>query len=156
MADTIQVFSACENKMYAYYANKPQREKETVKEPERSTEVKARANDREFAISEVINIPDEEFTVKFYDNGAIDHDTISVFYNGKLVLSKQELTEKSITLHLKLDPSGENVIVMYADNLGEIIPNTAAMLVEDGNFRKTIFMSSTLKKSSAIAVRLNK
>jgi len=43
------------------------------------------------------------------------------------------LTTKAISLTLALDENvRENIVTMYADNLGTIPPNTALMIVTDG------------------------
>ncbi len=98
-----------------------------------------------------IAIKNETFTVDFYDNGEIDGDSISVFYNGKLVLSHKMLSYKPITLTLTIDPDKEiNELVMYADNLGEIPPNTALMIVHDGDNRYEQRIESDLGRNGTI------
>ncbi len=106
-------------------------------------------------ILKVIDIPaDEEFRVDFYDNGEIDGDTISVFYNNKLLLSRQRLTDKPLSLKLRLDTTREeNELVMYADNLGAIPPNTALMIVTVGGKRHEVYITSTEKSSGTIRFR---
>ena len=98
-----------------------------------------------------IAIKNQTFTVDFYDNGEIDGDSISVFYNGKLVLSHKMLSYKPITLTLTIDPDKEvNELVMYADNLGEIPPNTALMIVHDGDNRYEQRIESDLGRNGTI------
>ena len=98
-----------------------------------------------------IAIKNKTFTVDFYDNGEIDGDSISVFYNGKLVLSHKMLSYKPITLTLTIDPDKEvNELVMYADNLGEIPPNTALMIVHDGDNRYEQRIESDLGRNGTI------
>ncbi len=106
-------------------------------------------------ILKVIEIPTvEEFKVDFYDNGEIDGDTISVFYNNKLLLSRQRLTDKPLSLKIKLDTTrAENELVMYADNLGAIPPNTALMIVTVGGKRHEVYITSTEKSSGTIRFR---
>ena len=106
---------------------------------------------RNNTLLETINIKNEKFTVDFYDDGAVDGDSISVFYNGKLVLSKKMLTEKPITLTLTVDPDQKiNELVMYAENLGEIPPNTALMIVHDGNERYEARIVSDTERNGTI------
>lgn len=91
------------------------------------------------------------FHLDFYDNGAIDGDSITVFYNGKVVLSHQRLSEKPISLDLTLDKNAkENIVTMYADNLGTIPPNTALMIVTDGGKRYEVRMESDYGKSGSV------
>ena len=102
-------------------------------------------------IVKTITIEQPTFRLDFYDNGEIDGDSITVFYNGKVVLSHQMLTTKPITLTLSLDKNGkENLVTMYADNLGTIPPNTALMIVTDGNKRYEVRIESDLAKSGSV------
>ncbi|MBA2250573.1 MAG: hypothetical protein H0W12_10345 [Chitinophagaceae bacterium] len=98
-----------------------------------------------------IEIKNETFTVDFYDNGEIDGDSISVFYNGKLVLQHQRLSDRPITVTLTVDPSrAVNEVVMYAENLGTIPPNTALMIVHDGDDRYEARIVSDTEKNGTI------
>jgi hypothetical protein len=102
-------------------------------------------------IVKTITIEQPTFNLSFYDNGEIDGDSISVFYNGKIVLSHQRLTDKPISLTLSLDKNApENIITMYADNLGTIPPNTALMIVTDGNKRYEVRIESDTEKSGSV------
>ena len=103
-------------------------------------------------ILKVIDIPTAgEFKVDFYDNGEIDGDTISVFYNNQLLLSHHRLTDKPLSLKIKLDTTREeNELVMYADNLGAIPPNTALMIVTVDGKRYEVYITSTEKSSGTI------
>ena len=98
-----------------------------------------------------IEIDNASFTVKLYDNGEIDGDSISLFFNGKLILSHKRLSEKELTLKLNVDGTREvNELIMYAENLGTIPPNTALMVVNDGDNRYEVRISSDLQKSGVI------
>ncbi len=98
-----------------------------------------------------IEIEHETFTVTFYDNGEVDGDSVSVFYNSRLLLAHQRLTEKPLSITLDAN-SGRavNELTMYAENLGEIPPNTALMVVMDGEKRYEVRISSDLKNSGTI------
>ena len=100
---------------------------------------------------QTINIKNPTFTVDFYDDGTIDGDSISVFYNGKLILSHQRLTDKPISLMLTLDPDKKiNELVMYAENLGEIPPNTALMIVHDADARYEARLVSDTQQNASV------
>lgn len=102
-------------------------------------------------IIKTISIEQPTFKLDFYDNGEIDGDSISVFYNDKIVLSHQKLSGKPISLTLSLDKNAaENIITMYADNLGTIPPNTALMIVTDGNKRYEVRIESDTQKSGSV------
>lgn len=106
---------------------------------------------RNNTVVETINIKNDKFTVDFYDDGAIDGDSISVFFNGRLMLSHQRLTEKPITLTLSPDSDHKiNELVMYAENMGEIPPNTALMIIHDGDTRYEVRIVSDTEKNGTI------
>lgn len=98
-----------------------------------------------------IEIENETFRVDLYDNGEIDGDSISLIFNEKLILAKKRLSDKAITLTLNVDDKKDvNELIMYAENLGSIPPNTALMVVTDGNNRYEVRISSDLEKSGSI------
>lgn len=102
-------------------------------------------------VLQTIQIKNKTFTVDFYDNGEVDGDSISVFFNGKLVLSHQRLTDKPLTITLNAEANNSvNELIMYAENLGEIPPNTALMIVHDGDSRYEARLSSDTEKNGAI------
>ena len=102
-------------------------------------------------LMKTITIEQETFTVDLYDNGEIDGDTVSVFYNGKLLVSHKMLNVKPITLTLSLDNlRPDNELTMYAENLGSIPPNTALMIVTDGSKRYEVRINSNLQMNGTI------
>ena len=106
---------------------------------------------RNNTLIKTIELVNETFQVDFYDNGDIDGDSISVIYNGRILLSHKRLSDKAITLTLSADQNRDiNELVMYAENLGEIPPNTALMVVTDGNNRYEVHITSDLQKSGTI------
>jgi hypothetical protein len=106
---------------------------------------------RNNTVLKTIEIENMSFKVDLYDNGEIDGDTISLFFNGKLLLSHRRLSDKAITLNLNVENNDDvNELVMYADNLGSIPPNTALMVVTDGPNRYEVRISSDLQKSGVI------
>ncbi|MFI5151690.1 MAG: hypothetical protein ACHQET_00055 [Chitinophagales bacterium] len=96
----------------------------------------------------MVSVP--EIKIDLYDNAEIDNDTISVFMNGKLLLYRQMLTDKPLTIHFNAIPDTEYELVMYADNLGLIPPNTALMVVTAGRKKFEVFLSSSEEKSAAV------
>ncbi len=102
-------------------------------------------------VLKTISISNPTFHLAFYDNGEIDGDSITVFYNGKVVLANKRLSDKPISLTLTLDKNiKENTVTMYADNLGTIPPNTALMIVTDGTKRYEVRIESDTEKSGTV------
>lgn len=110
--------------------------------------------EREKTIAEELTVDGDSLKIDFYDNGEIDGDSISVFYNDQLLASSQKLSAKAIHLEIGLDLTKEvNEITMFADNLGSIPPNTAMMVVYDGRKRYEVRLSSTLQKSATVRIK---
>jgi hypothetical protein len=105
-------------------------------------------------IIKTIEIDHSTFKVDLYDNGDVDGDSISLFYDGKLLLSHKMLSEKPISLTLDAQTGKEMELTMYADNLGIIPPNTALMVVTDGEKRYEVRIASDLKRSGSIRFKL--
>lgn len=102
-------------------------------------------------ILKVIEVENESIKIDLYDNGEIDGDSISLFLNGKLVVARKKLTTKPLSIRVPLEElEDENELVMYADNLGSIPPNTALMIVTDGTKRYEVRITSDLQKSGTI------
>lgn len=112
---------------------------------------------RQNVIAQEIVTTSDSVRVDFYDNGEIDGDSISIFFNDKLLASSQRLSTKAIHLNLALDATKEyNDLSMFADNLGSIPPNTALMLIYDGTKRYEVRLSSSMEKNGTVRIRRKK
>ncbi len=119
--------------------------------------VEEQAKKREDVVAQEIEVDNDSLKVDFYDNGEIDGDSISVFYNKQLISFNRKLSTKAIHLDIALDTLREvNEITMFADNLGAIPPNTALMIVTDGRKRYEIRLSSNLEKNATLRIRRKK
>jgi hypothetical protein len=113
--------------------------------------------ERENVVAQEIEIEADSLRIDFYDNGEVDGDSISIFFNDKLLASSQKLSAKAIHLTLGLDSTKEyNDLAMFADNLGSIPPNTALMLIYDGKKRYEVRLSSSLQKNGTVRIRRKK
>jgi hypothetical protein len=114
-------------------------------------------SEREKIVQKEIEVASDSVQVDFYDNGDIDGDSISVFFNDQLLGANLLLSTKSIHMNIKLDTTKEyNQLAMFANNLGSIPPNTALMLIYDGKTRYEVRLSSSLDKSGAVRIKRKK
>ncbi|OLY92757.1 hypothetical protein SAMN05444008_10279 [Cnuella takakiae] len=105
-------------------------------------------------LAETVRVSAPEIVVKIYDNGEIDDDTISVYLDNKLVLSQKKLTAAPLTINLKMDPDNpDHILVLVAENLGRIPPNTSLMIVQDGDKRHQVRITSTEQKNAMVRFR---
>lgn len=95
----------------------------------------------------------KSINLKVYDNGIVDDDTVSIFFNGKLLLSHQRLSEKPIELNIELDPKlSSNEITMFAENLGSIPPNTALVVITAGSKRYELRSKADLQENAVLVI----
>ena len=106
---------------------------------------------RENNLVQTLLINSENVFVKLYDNGEIDDDTISIYLDKKLMLSKKRLSAAAITINLKMDESNpDHELIMVAENLGRIPPNTSLMIVTAGDQRYEVRITSTEQKNAMV------
>ena len=102
-----------------------------------------------------ITVDHDTISVTLYDNGIIDGDSITLIYNDKILTTHQLLTEKPLTFFIKIAPgNSRNELVMYAENLGSIPPNTALMIIYDGTKRYELNINSTKNSNGSVSFKL--
>lgn len=112
---------------------------------------------RQNELARALIVHDSNVEVKLYDNGEIDGDTISVYLDNRLVLSNKLLTANPLTLKIKMDEDNpEHELVMVAENLGRIPPNTSLMIVEAGDQRFEVRITSTEQKNAVVRFKYEK
>jgi hypothetical protein len=112
---------------------------------------------RKQIVSKQIEVSSDSVRLSFYDNAEVDGDSISVFFNGKLVLAHQGLSERAFNVYVQLDSTREiNEVSMFAENLGKYPPNTALMVISDGDKRYETFLSSDFKGNATIRLKLRR
>lgn len=96
----------------------------------------------------------DSLVLTLYDNGYVDGDTVTVVMNGNIIFSKQMLTEKANSKTIYIPKDLDSVkLIMYAESLGEIPPNTGLLIVMDGEKRFEVRFSADLKTNAAIMLR---
>lgn len=111
---------------------------------------------RENKLAQSIIVSDPDVKVKLYDNGEIDDDTISVFLNKRLILSSKRLTANPLVLNFTMEDDEDQELTMVAENLGRIPPNTSLMIVEAGEQRFEVRITSTEQKNAVVRFKYKK
>ena len=107
------------------------------------------------ALVKVIEAEAGKIQVNLFDNGEIDGDTVSIYHNNKLIVSKALLSQNPVTVNITIDKDQpHHELVMVAENLGSIPPNTAVMIVTAGSKRHEVFISSTKQKNAKVVIDL--
>ena len=112
---------------------------------------------RENPVVEKIETGPSEILIELYDNGEIDGDTVTVYHNNELVVFHAGLALKPVTFKIKIDDQNpHHELVMVADNLGSIPPNTSLMVITTKYKRYEVFISSTEQKNARVLIDLQK
>jgi hypothetical protein len=118
----------------------------------------AEIKSRQIETIQTVEITHDSLVLTLYDNGTVDGDTVSVLINGKVVWPRVGLlaTATNKTIHLDQSDGDSLIVVMYAENLGSIPPNTGLLVVRDGDKNYEIRFSGDLQKNSAIILKRKK
>jgi hypothetical protein len=107
-------------------------------------------NGRKVKKGQVVKVHNEKVKITVYDNNKIDGDIISLYYGDSCIVSNLKLTSKKKTYEITIDKTHPRQLILYAVNLGEQPPNTAAIIVGDGKTNINVMLSSDLKASDAV------
>jgi zinc protease len=106
--------------------------------------------DRENKVVETIEIDTEEISLELFDNGEVDGDSVTVYFNGYAVIKKAALTLEAKKLKLKMLKGRKNNLVLFAENLGTTPPNTALLRVTVGDKVYNLTIESDKKKNGTV------
>jgi len=106
---------------------------------------------RQKVFTKEIPLRGDSVELRFYDNAEIDGDSISLFLNDNLIFEHIRLTEKAYIVKLAVsDLKDKNELIMVAENLGSIPPNTSYMLAIVDNKRYDAYLASSENSSAMI------
>lgn len=111
----------------------------------------SKLNQRSLQVLQTIEFTGPTLKVDIYDNGQVDGDVISIFLNDKLLLPPKMLTADPISLVINAEDQREYYdLIMYAESMGKIPPNTALMIVTTSTSRYEINITSTELSSGVV------
>ena len=110
---------------------------------------------RQNEVLQTVSVVEDSITLSLYDNGEIDGDTVSVFLNNEVLVSKVGLTAQAHKITIPVQPGQIVQLTLYAENLGKIPPNTGLLVIYSGDRRYQVFFSATLDKSAVILLQRN-
>ena len=91
--------------------------------------------------------------IEVWDNNEEDGDTISIKLNDKWILQEFPLRKEKYKFYITLNQKN-NVLLMFAENVGSIFPNTASISFFDGVQRQYTKVNSDYTKSECIRLEL--
>jgi hypothetical protein len=113
---------------------------------------------RERTVLQTINYTNDSLHLEFFDNGEIDGDTVSVLINNRFVVEKLGLLSRSFhkTVFINAASTDSAELVLYAENLGSIPPNTGVLIITDGAERYELRFRADMQKNAVIVLRKRK
>ena len=106
---------------------------------------------RKKVFAKEIPLEGDSIQLHFYDNAEVDGDSITLYLNNKLLFTHVRLTAQPYIIMLAVkDLADTNELVMVAENLGSIPPNTAFMIAMVAGKRHEAFLESNEGSSSLI------
>jgi hypothetical protein len=106
--------------------------------------------ERKDVIQHRVHYMSDTLHLTLFDNGEVDGDSVSVFVNGIEVLNKIRLSTTPVKLAVPTNNATKISVIMYAESLGTIPPNTGLLLVEDGKRRYELRFSSSYTNNAVI------
>ena len=122
-----------------------------------SETAKEKLTQRNAQVIKTIEVTGPSIKIEIYDNGQVDGDTVTIFMNGALLIPAKMLRAKPITINIDVNDK-EDVydIVMFAESMGTIPPNTALMVVTTATNRYEINITSTEQTSGSIRLKVKR
>jgi hypothetical protein len=117
----------------------------------------ANVNLRKTVLQQTVYFSSDSLLLTLYDNGEVDGDTVSVLMNGQLIIAKQGLSTTAAKKTIYIPSATDRVeLVMYAESLGSIPPNTGLLVIRDGKDLYEIRFSGDLQKNASIVFNRKK
>lgn len=135
------------------YLEKPILNKD-VKASIRSLQTQTALNNqgRKLKLQRTIEVNSPDLTISVWDNGTEDGDVITLFFNGQQLAKQHRISKNKSNYRVKLT-GDENFLILQADDLGSIKPNTVAVSINDGVREQILVMSADFEENGAVLIR---
>ena len=124
--------------------------------PKEDTPTPVAISSRPVKETKAIQVKNNTVKIDILDDAELDNDIVTVYFNKALVVDKKVLTAKAFSFIVNLIEGKTNELVLYAENLGAIAPNTALMIINDGVTRYEVKLSSDFKNNASVKFELKK
>ena len=93
----------------------------------------------------------DSIVITISDNEIVDGDTITIFHNNEILVSRLFVSSKPYRVVIPLITSAPtHEFVLVANNLGSIPPNTALVVIDAGRERYQLKAAADMKKNAVI------
>lgn len=140
-------FTSATSSSYAHHDLLTWHLREELPPPEDIDEAKISVED-----AEVIVVYERKLRIRVWDHNKIDGDIISLKWGDQWVVIERELKAEPYEIELTLHGFSQR-LVLFANNIGLIPPNTASIAVWTGENYKQIELEADMEKSEALIIR---
>ena len=135
-----------------FYLEKPIETRTVTKAVQEARKPYESKNKRKIKVQRVLEVQSPKLKIKSWDNGTVDGDIVTLFLNGNLLFEKYRVTKTKYTKLVTLKEEN-NFLILHAESLGDVPPNTVAVSIDDGVKEQVIILSSNLEESGAVMIR---
>ncbi len=101
-----------------------------------------------------ISFSSPSVTIHVWDDALEDGDIITLYLNDRPIVSNYRLKNQKHSVQAQLVQGKTNTLYLYAHNLGEYPPNTAAIQLETRDESRNFVLSSTLESSQGVEIEV--
>jgi hypothetical protein len=95
----------------------------------------------------------DEIVMEIWDGNTVDNDQIKIAYNGNEILKSYVLTKDKKELRFPVGGNELNIISITAINEGSEPPNTANIIIKDGDISYDIMAYNNFGKTALIKIK---
>jgi len=130
---------------------KTETEKKAI--PEKTEPVLLTFEQRKNNLLQTIEVSSDSLLLSFYDNGVVDGDAISVYLNEQAILTNTSLKSTAIKKAIHVTDTGELNLLLVAENMGSIPPNTGLITIRDGEKIYQLNFTADMQTNASIILR---
>jgi|GEM_PF-895404 len=108
-------------------------------------------NGRKVSEGTEVRVKSNYITIEVYDHKKNDGDIISLNFNGDWILTEHQIEKEKHVVDVFISKDRDkNFLILYAHNLGNVPPNTAGVIIDDGYRKQRFTLNSDLKHSDVL------
>jgi len=101
-------------------------------------------------VQQTVNFAADSLQLSFFDNGVVDGDSISVYLNDQLIIPSTKLKSVATKKSIFVGDLNEVKLLLVADNLGSIPPNTGLLIIRDGEKTYQVNFTADMQTNASI------
>lgn len=109
--------------------------------------------ERKDHLQQTVEIASDSLFLSFYDNGVVDGDSISVYLNNEIVINNTKLTSVATKKTIYVGGMSELRLLLVAENLGTIPPNTGLLVIRDGSKTYQVNFTADMQTNASIILK---